>query len=202
MTSDFFTKACLLIYESVTNFVASFPLQITKPIIWQLLFSQCKQPRLVKPWLNFDINVIFKSCGTPLVQVNRAFKSYFLSQSRQVLHESFLTSILEVPISPISKSMPLFSTATSFSKNFWTFSSGSTKWETKILSITGLVFQNYTLSYFYGLLNSLYLQYIFHSPVSFSHTCVYIPSTMVAGMDMEVMDPHFSWIRILPGMFF
>ena len=114
MTSDFFTKACLLIYESVTNFVASFPLQITKPIIWQLLFSQCKQPRLVKPWLNFDINVIFKSCGTPLVQVNRAFKSYFLSQSRQVLHESFLTSILEVPISPISKSMPLFSTATSF----------------------------------------------------------------------------------------
>ena len=40
--------------------------------------AQCKQPRLVKPWLYFDINFTFRSTGTALVQVKRAFKNYFL----------------------------------------------------------------------------------------------------------------------------
>ena len=42
--------------------------------------AQCKQPRLVKPWLNFDINFIFKSTGTALVQVKRALKANFCHQ--------------------------------------------------------------------------------------------------------------------------
>ena len=45
--------------------------------------AQCKQPRLVKPLLNFDKNFIFKSTDTALVQVKRAFKSYFLSPKKK-----------------------------------------------------------------------------------------------------------------------
>ena len=34
--------------------------------------AQCKQPRSVEPWLNFDINFIQKFTGAALVQVKRA----------------------------------------------------------------------------------------------------------------------------------
>ena len=131
------------------NLWALFSLKPCKTFI----IAQCKQPRLVKPWLYFDINFTFRSTGTALVQVKRAFKNYFLwhkkkqlqKSSRQALHESFFIfqyKCAEVLISPISKPTPPFSAVSSFSKNISNPRSGSTKWETNILSITTIVLQN------------------------------------------------------------
>ena len=105
------------------------------------------------------------------------------------------TSILEVPISPISKPVPLSLLLPLFrriSQPSGHDQQNGTRNHTVDYQ-TSLSNQNYTLSYFYGLLNSLYLQYIFQS---FSHTCAYIPPTMVAGMDIE------SWILIFPEFVF
>ena len=52
------------------------------------------------------------------------------------------TSVKQVPQPPISKSIPPYSVAPSFSKNISTPRSGSTKLQTNIVSITTAILQD------------------------------------------------------------
>ena len=182
--------------------------------------AQCKQPRLVKPLLNFDKNFIFKSTDTALVQVKRAFKSYFLSpkknNNKKAEQTCFAWKFLqtpykcaEVPISPISKSTPPFSAAPFFSKNISTLNKMGKKYTVNYhpspSKLTSRVHPHISMDSQEVYLSRIFLE-IFLKPAYISHQ-PWLQKTDLStrregeGGGQGGMDPHFFWNRTLPGIF-
>ena len=70
-------------FQNFENFILNIALAL-----WAFRIPHCKQPRLVKPWLNFDLNFIFKSSGTMLLEtlttsrhINNSFSLYLFPDS-------------------------------------------------------------------------------------------------------------------------